>query len=203
MDSGQGRKDSGLDARVRSGLDARVQVDAASEPRPRDAGRDASFESCDLAACPDPNQLYPGHEPPAYEPGERCCSVDGCGITHPEIWPDGDCYPLVSGTPSAACPDFDFNGQHLQGCCTAEAECGHVDAKLGCHGLFNSNWADELRHACRNTDDAGSEDAGAFEPFACSHKVCRFDWECCTHPNYSTYCYVPSGKTEGYCDYNP
>jgi hypothetical protein len=107
---------------------------------------------CGTNECPMPMQV--GGMDTCQRP---CCVADACGTKSTLAQLPSEC--AVPATPDPRCPDLDFMGMPLEGCCTAENECGIISALRGNSCITESMIVDlpAVPPAC----DAAGDDAGA------------------------------------------
>jgi hypothetical protein len=119
-------------------------------------------------------------------------------VLQTNYYTDRECMPLQHGEPDSTCLDVLVDGETFEGCCNPRAggRCGHQDPELGCHEIFSAYWIGELRKC---GDDG--YDPPPPSPFVCqeAEQPCTYDWECCSHPNYTSLCHHPSGDGPSVC----
>jgi hypothetical protein len=110
--------------------------------------------TCGTTECPMPTSPIPGFDTCA----RPCCAGDACGTKNAiEGMPEGMCN--VPAEPDPRCPDVDFMGMPLEGCCTADNKCGIISALRGNSCITESQFVPlpDMPQAC---DAVGVEDAG-------------------------------------------
>lgn len=87
-----------------------------------------------------------------------CCVADACGTkSTAEAFPT-EC--AVPAQPDPRCPNLDFMGMPLEGCCTVDNECGIISALRG-NSCITESMIVQLPPTPRACDAVGGDDAGA------------------------------------------
>jgi hypothetical protein len=135
-------------------------------------------------------------EPACTDKDATCMYPDGADGLMCGVWFDTgdgpDCLELhAPGEIDARCPDTDWNGERVEGCCQPDGTCGHFDAKLGCHDHAHYYWQKEFY-----CDERAIPDPPAVFNCGLPDDACTSDEDCCHTENNQGSC------PDGFCAYN-
>lgn len=143
---------------------------------------------------------------PGEDPDDCVFAGEGgllCGVQHVVDGPSGEhvqCDERAApGDVDARCPDSEYSGERVEGCCRPDGVCGQLDPVLGCHLGAQSEWPywpERLQFFC---DERAKPDPPDF--YQCVHEdePCVEDLDCCAHYNYGNAscmegkCVLPEG----------
>ena len=147
--------------------------------------------------------LCPGEDPDdcvAWAEGGRVCGVELRGPAPFTGVEQVVCTERAApGEVDARCPDSEYGGERVEGCCRPDGVCGQLDPVLGCHLGAQSEWPywpERLQFFC---DERAKPDPPDF--YQCVHEdePCVEDLDCCAHYNYGNAscmegkCVLPEG----------
>lgn len=129
--------------------------------------------------------LCPGEAPDscvAVHDSELVCGVQ---VHIPTPVDHVECYERTApGEADPRCPDSEYGGERVEGCCRPDGVCGQLDPVLGCHlgaQVEWPYWPERLQFFC---DERAQPDPPDF--YVCAHEdePCAADLDCCAHYNY-------------------